>query len=254
MRRARSFRPASRARRRGRAGFLLVEALATMAIGAAILVGLASIVSLMLRTADGVAARAQDLEQTDRAVAALAREIQSLTRATWSGAGRRSFIFAGEPRRIMFARSARRAGDASSALVVAIQSVDADARAGGRLLYAEAPLVPGAVSPDDLRFGPVRNLHEGSIAIRFAYFGRAGEAGGEVLVDAFPSGAKLPSAVRIGIVDPATGSLLRSLRVPILIEAEPGCAAPEMAFCSRADPKKRAPADASVSPTRSERR
>lgn len=225
-----------------------------MAIGAAILVGLASIVSLLLRTTDGVAAQVQDLEQTDRTVAALTREIQSLTRATWSGAARRAFIFAGEPGRIMFARSVRRAGDPSSAIVVAIQSVEAGAGAGGRLLYAEAPLVPGVASLDGLRFGPVRTLHEGSIVVRFAYFGRAGDQGGEVLVDTWPSAAGLPSAVRIGIVDPVSKNLLRSLRVPILIEAEPGCAAPETAFCSRADPKKRASGDAAATPARPERR
>jgi len=242
-------------RHRGTAGFLLVEALATMAIGAVILVGLSTLVGLMLRTADKAAAQAQGLEQTDRTVAALTREIQALTRARWSGAEPRSFIFVGEPDRIMFARSASkagasRAGAVPSTAVVTIQG--SGANAGGRLLYAEAPLAPGSASLADLRFGPVRDLHEGAIAVRFAYFGRAGDAGGEVLVDAWPLSAALPTAVRIGIVDPATGSLLRSLRVPVLIEAEPGCAAPETAFCSRADPKKRA--QAAVPPARSGQR
>lgn len=230
-------------RARGRAGFLLVEALATMAIGAAILVGLASIVSLLLRTTDGVAARAQQLEEIDRTIAALTRELRSLTRATWSGVGRRSFVFVGEPGRIVFAR--RRPPARADETVVAIQSVATAGSAGSRLLHAEAPLVPGAASFEDLRFGPVRTLHEGPPIIRFAYFGRAGESG-EVLVDTWPSGASVPVAVRIGLVDPATGNLLRSIRIPVLIEAEPGCAAPETAFCSRADPK-RAPEAASPS-------
>lgn len=244
VQRATSLRPPSGVRRRGRAGFLLVEALATMAIGAAILVGLASIVGLLLRTTDQVAARVEATEQTDRTVAALMREIRSLTRATWSGDARRTFVFAGESGRIMFARGIRRAGNGPSEIVVAIQSVDAKGSAGGRLLYAEAPLVPGVASVQDLRFGPVRSMHDGSVVIRFAYFGRTGEGGGEVLVDDWPSGAGLPSAVRIGIIDLATRRLLRSVRVPILIEAEPGCAAPDTAFCSRVDLKKRAPTNA----------
>ena len=225
-----------------------------MAIGAAILVALASVVGLLLRTADQVAARVDEVEQTDRAVAALTREIRFLSRATWSGDARRSFVFAGEPHRIMFARNTPRAGNGPSEVVVAIQGVHSKGGEGGRLLYSQAPLAPGAGSVQDLRFGPVRTLHDGSSVLRFAYFGRAGEGGGEVLVDDWPSGAGLPSAVRIGIVEPMTGRLLRSVRVPVLIEAEPGCAAPDLAFCSRVDPKKRAAANASAVKSQSGRR
>lgn len=235
-------------RRGGSPGFLLVEALATMAIGAVILVGLSTLVGLMLRTADRAAAGAHGLEQTDRTVAALTREIGSLARARWSGPEPRAFIFVGEPDRIMFARTASKAGAPATAAVVTVQS------AGARLLYAEAPLAPGAASLADLRFGLVRDMHDGGIAVRFAYYGRAGEGGGEVLADAWPAGAMLPTAVRIGIVDAGTGRVLRSLRVPVLIEAEPGCAAPETAFCSRADPKKRAQAETAVPPARSGQR
>ena len=235
-------------RRRGSDGFLLVEALATMAIGATILVGLSTLVGLMLRTADRAAAAAHGLEQTDRTVAALTREIGSLTRARWYGSEPRAFIFVGEPDRIMFARTTSKVGAPATTAVVTVQS------AGARLLYAEAPLAPGAASLADLRFALVRDMHEGAIAVRFAYFGRAGESGGERLVDAWPAGPALPSAVRISILDSGTGRLLRSLRVPVLIEAEPGCAAPEEAFCSRADPRKRAQAEAPAQPARSGQR
>ncbi len=222
--------------RRNRAGFLLVEALATLAISAAILAGLASVLGLLLRTADRVAVRVQDLETTGRTVAALRRDIQLMSRARWSGAARRSFVFAGEPDRIMFARSMPQESGFRATTVVVIQRVDRGD--GARLLRTEAALPPGAASLQALRFGPALELYDGPAVIRFAYFARAGTAGGEVLVDSWPTDTALPSAVRIGVVDPTTGALLASQRVPLLVEAEPGCAAPTIAFCSRADPRK----------------
>jgi len=201
-----------------------------------ILAGLASVLGLLVRTADRVAVRVQDLETTGRTVAALQRDIRLMSRARWSGAARRSFVFAGEPDRIMFVRPIPQESGFRAATVVLIQSVDQGR--GARLLRTEAALPPGAASLQELRFGPARALHEGRAVIRFAYFARAGTAGGEILVDSWPADTALPSAVRIGVVDPATGALLSSQRVPILVEAEPGCAAPTVAFCSRADPRK----------------
>ncbi len=226
------------------AGFLVVEALATFAISALILAGLASLLGVMLRAADRAADRVQDLETTARAVAALRRDIQLLARARWSGAAPRSFVFAGEPEKIMFAQSVPQGSGFRTATVVVIQSVGIDA--GGRLLRTEAALTPGAASLRELHFSPARNLQEGRSTVRFAYFARAREGGSEVLVDHWPSAVQLPAAVRIGIVDPATGGLLSSVRVPIRVDAEAGCAAPDIAFCSRADPKKsedKAPSD-----------
>ena len=201
---------------------------------------------MMLRAADQVAMRAEERETTHRAVAALARDIHFLVRATWAGSGERSFVFAGTPDRILFARGVAQANGLRGTAAVVIQSLAA--APGSRLLRAEAPLLPGTPSLQDLRFSPAREIYDGRAVIRFAYFGRAAESAAEVLVDTWPSETALPSAVRIGIVDPASGRLLSSLRVPIPIEAEPGCAAPEVAFCSRAERRKPPQGRASFAP------
>lgn len=221
--------------RRDRAGFLLVEALATLAISGGILLGLASVLGLVLRATSQVAARAEELETTGRAVAALDRDIRAMTRARWAGTARASFIFSGAPDKIMFTRAAGQGAGARGPSAVVIQSVGTDA--GGRLLRAEAPVLPGAGAIPDLQFGAVRNVYEGRNIIRLAYFARPGE-GPEGPLDSWPSDVALPAAVRIGVVDTATGKLVSSVRVPVMMEAEAGCAPPGVGFCSHADPKR----------------
>jgi general secretion pathway protein J len=186
----------------------------------------------VLRTGDRAAARVEEMERSGRAVAAMARDIRHLARPRWSGAARRSFVFSGEPDRILFARWIRDADGLPAAELIVLQSVATET--GGRLLKATAALPPGAMTLSALRVGPAEEVYGGPSLIRLAHFARSENGGPEVLVDAWPSATALPAAVRIGMVDPATGRL-SSLRV--LVEAEPGCASPKTAFCSRADPK-----------------
>jgi hypothetical protein len=218
-------------RGRGPSGYLLVETLATFAISASILAGLASALGLVLRTGDRAAARVEEMERSGRAVAAMARDIRHLARPRWSGAARRSFVFSGEPDRILFARWTRDADGLPAAELIVLQSVATET---GGLLKATAALPSGAMTLSALCVGPAEEVYGGPSLIRLAHFARSENGGPEVLVDAWPSATALPAAVRIGMVDPATGRL-SSLRV--LVEAEPGCASPKTAFCSRADPK-----------------
>jgi general secretion pathway protein J len=219
----------------GSSGYLLVETLATLAISAAILAGLASALGLVLRTGDRTAARVEEMEASGRAVAAMARDIRHLARIRWSGAARRSFVFSGEPDRILFARWTRHADGLAVAQVVVLQSVATDA--GGRLLRATAALPTGATTLAALRLGPTEEVYGGPSLIHLAYFARSENGGAEVLVDTWSSATALPVAVRIGLADPSTGRLVSSMRVPVLVEAEPGCASPNTAFCSRVDSK-----------------
>jgi hypothetical protein len=115
------------------------------AISAAVLAGLASALGLVLRTGDRAAARVEEMERSGRAVAAMARDIRHLARLRWSGAARRSFVFSGEPDRILFARWTRDADGFPAAEVVVLQSLATDA--GGRLLKATAPLPTGRRDP-----------------------------------------------------------------------------------------------------------
>lgn len=224
-----------RGRRDARGGFLLVEALAVLAISAAILVGLASLTQLLLRQADGLAARTERLELRERTLAALSRDIRALARIRFEGPDRERFVFAGTPDRLLFAREASAEMPAEAgAVAVLLQSADESGQV--RLLRAESPLLPGMAGFDDLRFGPVRTLLDRDPArIRFAYVAAATEKTPELILDAWPPESPPPAAVRIGLADPATGELVSSLRVAILHEAEPGCARAKTHWCSRTD-------------------
>lgn len=215
------------------AGFLLVEALATMAIGAVILVAVGSLLGLMSRQADRTAERTERMDVAGHGLAAIARDIGSIARARWAGPGRRSFVFAGLPDRMLFALDRIDADYLPRSFAVLLQG--AETEDGSAVLRAEAPLSPLDRDEGALDFGPTRALYAGVARVRFAYIGAMGAGAPEILVDAWPAGETLPIAVRVAFTDPASGEILSSLRVPLRIEAEPGCAAPRKAFCSRID-------------------
>lgn len=238
---------ARRRRTRGApgAGFLLVEALATMAISAVILVALGSLLGLMSRQADLTARRTERMDVAGHALAAIARDLGAAARARWAGPGPRSFVFAGQPDQVLFARDGSAEAEGRSRTVAVLLQSAPDA-GRGRVMRAEAPLSPGDRDAGGLDFGPARALYAGEALVRFAYVAAPAAGGPELVLDAWPAGETLPVAVRVAFTDPGSGDVLSSLRVPLRIEAEPGCAAPRKAFCSRID--ERSLADGSGEP------
>lgn len=216
-------------------GFLMVEALAVLAISAAILLALGSLTRLMLRQADALAARTAGLERTEQGLSALARDIRRMARARWDGPDRERFVFAGEPWRLLFAldRPAADGGALTETVAVLLRS-EGDG-ASGRLTRAEAPLSPGLPGPGALAFGPERVLYEGPARVRFAYVVPRSDTTPELIVDAWPQAAPPPAAVRVGLADPGTGDVASSLRVPVRAEAEPGCVRARTHYCSRTE-------------------
>ena len=217
------------------AGFLLVEVLATMAIGAVILVAAGSLLGLMSRQADRVADGIERLDVADHASAAIARDLRSIARARWAGPGPRNFVFAGLPDRILFSLDRTDTDRRVRSFVVLLQGTDTEN--GGAILRAEAPLSPFDHDETALDFAPAHTFYAGRAQIRFAYI--AAPAGGapELVLDAWPAGETLPIAIRVAFTDPGSAEILSTLRIPLRIEAEPGCAAPRKAFCSRIDPR-----------------
>lgn len=218
-----------------RGGFLMVEALAVLAISAAILLALGSLTRLMLRQADGLAERTARLERTEQGLSALSRDIGRLARARWDGPERERFVFAGEPWRLLFALD-RPASDGSAlGETVAVLLRSDGSGAGGRLTRSEAPLPPGLPGPGALVFGPERVLYEGPARVRFAYVAPRSDTTPELIVDTWPPIGPPPVAVRVGLADPGTGDVASSLRVPVLTEAEPGCVRARTHYCSRTE-------------------
>ncbi|WP_232631085.1 PulJ/GspJ family protein [Methylobacterium sp. Leaf118] len=227
-----------------RGGFLMVEALAVLAISAAILLGLGSLARLMLRQADALAERTARLERVEQGLSALSRDIRRLARARWDGPDRERFVFAGAPTQLLFALD-RPAADspanspadspADSPLreTVAVLLQSHSDGTTGRLTRAEAPLPPGLTGPGALAFGSEQVLYEGPARIRFAYVAAPTATRPELIVDVWPASGPPPVAVRLGLADPATGDVASALRVPILTEAEPGCVRARTHYCSR---------------------
>ncbi len=64
-------------------------------------------------------------------------------------------------------------------------------------------------------------------------------------MDDWKERSRMPTAVRIAVVA-RDGTILESTRVPLLVDAEPGCAVPGKGFCSlpgaEQQPKDGAPA------------
>lgn len=219
MRRGRAARGTPRAG--GSQGFLLAEALVTMAIGAFLLVALVSLVHLLTRADARTADLSRRVEAESRALDAIGRDLRPVVRARWGGAGT-PFVFAGTNRRMQFAVRDPAVGDIR---FVTLQAGD------GRVLRTDAALPPFAGGPADLGPGATSDLYAGPSNVRFAYFQRLG-AGQEALTDTWTAPLDMPSAVRIALIDPATGAITSSVRFPLMVDAEPGCAAPRRGVCS----------------------
>lgn len=203
-------------------GFLLVEALATMAISAFLLVAMASVVSLMLRASERTQRTSQDIEETSRTLAMLMREIGQITPVRWAGPGA-GFAFEGTSDRLSFARVMQMPDDYSEIRMVTLHSER------GRLTQEERALTPTAGGLADLDPTLTQDVVQQRFSIRFAYFSRL-DTGQEALTDTWGDSFLLPLAVRVSLIDRDGSS--RSVRVPILVDAEPGCAAPDKAVCS----------------------
>lgn len=225
-----------------RGGFLLVEALATLALSALVLAGAAALVGLLLRAADRTALSMERIETTDRAMEALARDIREavrLPRPSGSGGGA-SMAFLGGAAQIMLVHERR--GENGLALPVAVYWRSEATDAGrGRLIRSQAPILPGRPLPDP-ESGEREVVDTGEAVIRFAYFGPDPNGAGEVLTDEWTTAEALPTAVRIGAADPGSLAVGRSIRVGFPTTAEIGCANPVSGYCSLT-PNRRPPED-----------
>ncbi|RXF70284.1 PulJ/GspJ family protein [Hansschlegelia zhihuaiae] len=155
----------------------------------------------------------------------------------------RPFVFSGSPDRVLFALNPEQASGFRAPVLVAYQ-IDPS----GAVLRAEGALPPNATGPGAVRLGPVARIEPGPERLRFAYVERQPN-GGEVIVDVWANPLQMPAAVRIDRTDPATGLLLGSLRTPLLLDGEPGCAEPQKSFCSRVE-KAQAAAGQTPQPTK----
>lgn len=266
----------------GRDGFLLVEALVALALGALILTALLSLTGLLRRSADRAAASVETMEVSGRTLATVAGEIRQASRRRWAaepgaaeaaqgpeaparpgaadqgrrppsgtaaargqaepeGEGEggaqqqseaqanRPFVFSGAPDRVLFALTPEQANGLRAPVLVAYQIDEA-----GAVLRAEGAIPANATGPRAVKLGPVARIDPGPERLRFAFVDRRPD-GGEVILDAWSERLRMPAAVRIDRTDPRSGEVIGSIRLPLLLDGEPGCADPQKGFCSRAE-------------------
>lgn len=193
--------------RRARDGFLLAEALVTLALAGLVLATLAAVLALVLAAGERTAARAEATEVAARLAAALRRDLSGALPIRWAGEDA-PFVFDGAPDRVLFA--VERGG----ALVAVELRIDAG-ETGTRVLRAEAPLLPAATAAADLGLQE-REAFVGQVPIGFRFAGPVAPGEPEAATDAWASGPLMPTAV---IVD--TGGLAE--RIALAVDAEATC-------------------------------
>ncbi len=235
----------SRRRDPPRAGYVLIEALATLALGALVLTGAATLVAVMLRSADRTALALEQMETGGRAVAALERDLAAVTRLSRPGQSAETMVFLGEPEALSFViERTDRDGFAEPVLV---RWTSEETTAGrGRLIRSEAPILPGVAVPEEP--GDPVSVDTGRAVVRFAYFAPQPDGSGEVLMDTWNDPARMPAAIRIARSAPGSIEVETSVRVPIRTDAEIACLGLP-GYCSltgsRNDERRAAPTTAS---------
>ncbi|WP_237154320.1 hypothetical protein [Oryzibacter oryziterrae] len=216
-------------RRPSRAGYVLVEALATLTLSALVIAALASLVALQLRSADRASALLDAHEHQLRPLDAVAREIAGAVRARWAADNSQTFIFNGLADRILFVERVGSPGR-SELRAVAFQNEATDA--GNRLLRAEARVPPGAMTLDDLHFSPSVAVDTSPYQYRFSFVLPA-TAGQETVNPTWTDAGKLPQAIYVSLYNPGRRVAVAMIRAPLPIEAEPACVVrKDKGFCS----------------------
>ncbi|MCW6508826.1 PulJ/GspJ family protein [Lichenifustis flavocetrariae] len=221
--------------RRGEAGFLLADMLATFTISAFVLIGLTAIGAVLLRTADRSVARVAATDDLGRNLITLAQSIRSAARARFAGVEPQSFVFNGDSHRLTFALPDTTPGHPQITRVVTLRS-----EADGRLLRADAPLPASATALADLHFSTPHLTYAGPIRFRFGYAGPRVGAAPAVRSSVWPVGPQMPGSVSIEAVDPATNHVVASVQVSLVANAEVGCL--NGGFCGRSDMPSKSPA------------
>lgn len=225
-------RPLRNTTRQAGAGFLLAEMIVTMAISAFLLVALLSAVSLMVRSVERTSRAGEELETTSRVLSSLFRDLSLVSRVTFAGEDA-GFVFLGTGERLIYAYD--RVEDGRGETRVVDLAVVASPRGFG-LERREALFVPSTPGIENLAFGAPEIVHAGPSGLRFAYLDALPD-GTETLADAWTQPARLPVAIRVTLGERPSGASELALRVPLLITAEPGCAAPDAAICLSGDPE-----------------
>jgi hypothetical protein len=210
-----------------RAGFLLVEVLATMTISALLLAALFSIASMTMRVSGRVERQSARIENGTLILAALSRDIERAVPVRWAGRNA-GLVFDGTERSMAFVREINSAD--GSTVLNAIQ-IDGDRG----FIRRTSDIPPQATSFGNLSYEPQAAISADRYKLTFAYYGRLPD-GREVLTTAWENASQMPLAIRLNLQ--GNDGTRSTLRVKLDVDAELGCGFPDKGNCSlRPEPK-----------------
>lgn len=210
-------------KRRGEAGFTLIEMLAALALASLILVSLNLAMNAVER---GVAKTRDSLGRQSALTAAtgvFSADVARIAKIRRDPKGDEGYLFEGSARQMIYPL-AEREGLATSGLYLVRLRV-ASGKGSSQLIRERAPLEPGETPGTQARWQDAVVLLDGPFDVSFAY--RAQRSGARGWTDSWSGAEAMPEQVRLTIAEPGTGRL----RIPVLvqsllIDAEADCASP----------------------------
>ncbi|WP_316184085.1 prepilin-type N-terminal cleavage/methylation domain-containing protein [Bradyrhizobium sp. SZCCHNRI1003] len=209
-------------RRQAEHGFTLIEVLAALAIGAAVIAGVAALihnVALNFDRGTGLAGKADQLLLAAERIGADLGSARQLPRGRDAKAG---VAFVGEPGQLRFIAAGGVAAGPQGEEVVSLTVEDVEGTA--HLIRRRAPWSGPRTLFESLALRDPIDLIEGNVDIAFA-FGSFGADGNLIWSDSWRSQRLLPRLVRLTIRDRASGAeLLPGLAFRLRSDAPLGCA------------------------------
>ena len=190
-------------------GFTLIEALAAVALTAAILAGLAAIAGQWLPAWRHGFSALQNADRIGLALDRIAEDVGGAEYARPEG-GKGAPLFRGESNAVMFVRRQIGPGAAPRLEIVRIGAAD-----GGETRRARASFAPGPIGA----FGDAATLLEAPFRLAFAYAGKDGR-----WLDAWSDPQDLPRAVRVTVLGEG-GNFIASTAFALKVSAAPEIAA-----------------------------
>jgi hypothetical protein len=199
----------------GTEGFILVEAIAVLALSGLVLFALLVASGLVARNASAVAVRANEAEVLNTGLSSLERDLAG-AQPILAGAADSAMLFQGGPTSVGFVKPAD-IGGGQSLVWIAASTVEGQSV----LMRSYTPLSPAITGFGSASFGHPVILLSGPWSFRFAY-GKAGD-GPMQWTDSWGDPKRLPDAVQLQVLDAAGGRKTSPLTIALHILPEGKC-------------------------------
>lgn len=210
------------ARRQAEQGFTLIEVLAALAIGAAVIAGVAALIHNVALNFDRGTGLAGKTDQLLLAVERIGADLRSARQLPYGRDAKAGVAFVGEPRQLRFIAAGGGAAGPQGEEIVSLTVEDVEGTA--HLIRRRVPWFGPRTLFESVALRDPVDLIEGRLDIAFA-FGSFGADGNPIWSDSWRSQPLLPRLVRLTIRDRASGAeLLPGLAFVLRADAPLGCA------------------------------